>query len=60
MSELKVLADNIMTIPEKGAYNTFTATITRINDNNPPFYAACPECSRKVCYVYPSSSPSVP
>jgi hypothetical protein len=30
-----------MAVPEKGAYNTFTATVTRVNENK-PFYEVCP------------------
>lgn len=47
LSDLKQLADNIHSVPEKGVYNTFMGTITKINDGK-PFYEACPECSKKV------------
>ena len=46
MSHLKVLQGQL-SLPEKGEYNTFTATVTRINDTN-ICYEACPECNRKV------------
>merc|ERR1712196_286775 len=45
LSKLKELSETAL--PEKGVYNTFTATVTRINDAK-PYYEACPECKRKV------------
>ena len=46
LSKLKKLAESL-DLPEKGVYNSFTATVTRINDTK-PYYEACPDCKRKV------------